>query len=70
MSEADPRLRVRQLLLSGDNIRKHREGPEAETRARERYAAALDVARSAGLDAPLVAIIEARLADSDGPRGR
>lgn len=50
MSEDEARRRVRQLLLSGDNTLKNREGDERLTRARSRYEEALAVARGAGLD--------------------
>lgn len=53
--------RVRQLLLSGDNVIKNRDNPERFERARERYVKARDIAAEAGLDASILAIIELRL---------
>ena len=50
MSEDEARRRVRQLLLSGDNTLKNRDGDERVARARSRYEEALSVARHAGLD--------------------
>lgn len=50
MSEDEARRRVRQLLLSGDNTLKNRDGDERVARARSRYEEALSVARGAGLD--------------------
>jgi hypothetical protein len=50
VSEDEARRRVRQLLLSGDNMLKNRTGDERIARARARYADALVVARDAGLD--------------------
>jgi hypothetical protein len=58
----DPASRVRQLLLSGDNIIKNRDNAERYTRARERFVAAHQIAREAGLDAAVVELIERRLA--------
>ena len=49
MSEDEARRRVRQLLLSGDNTLKNRDGDERVARARSRYEEALSVARDAGL---------------------
>ena len=62
------RARVRQLLLSGDNIIKNRDNPTRFARARERYAQARDVAAAAGLGPQVTTIIELRIAqiDSDG----
>ncbi|MEW6581512.1 MAG: hypothetical protein AB1416_01960 [Actinomycetota bacterium] len=62
MTIADPRHRVRQLLLSGDNTLKHRTGPEGVRRARRRYEEAREVAVQAGLE-EVIAIIDRRLAD-------
>lgn len=63
MTDGDPRHRVRQLLVSGDNILKNRTGPKAVARARERYERAREVAVSAGVDEGLIAIIDRRLGD-------
>jgi len=60
----DPRRRIRQLVLSGDNLIKGRSDPIAAARARERFTKALDLAQAHGLD-DLVGIIELRLADLD-----
>jgi hypothetical protein len=54
VSEDEARRRVRQLLLSGDNTLKNREGDERRARARTRYVEALAVARKAGLDDAVV----------------
>ena len=62
MTSADPRHRVRQLLLSGDNTQKHRTGPESVGRARSRYEEAREVAVQAGLE-DILPMIERRLAD-------
>ena len=59
---ADDRAReIRRLLLSGDNILKHRDGPQAVARARERFLSAATLADDLG-DESLTAIIAARLA--------
>ncbi len=58
----DPRRRIRQLVLSGDNLIKGRSDPVAAARAKERFTQARDLARAHGLD-ELVGIIELRLAD-------
>ena len=50
MSEDEARRRVRQLLLSGDNMLKNREGDARVHRARTRYEEALALARAAALD--------------------
>jgi hypothetical protein len=62
------RARVRQLLLSGDNIIKNRDSPTRFGRARERYAQAREIAAGAGLGAEVTTIIDLRIAqiDSDG----
>ena len=64
------RARVRQLLLSGDNMIKNRDNPERYGRARERYMQARDVAAAAGLEAEITTIIDRRIAqiDPDGER--
>ena len=64
--DGEARRRVRQLLLSGDNTRKNRQGPERDERARARYAEAREVATAAGLEPALIAIIDARLEDLAG----
>ncbi len=58
----DPAARVRQLLLSGDNIIKNRDNPERYGRARERYVKARAIADAAHLDPSVLAIIDLRLA--------
>jgi hypothetical protein len=62
MDPDDARNRVRQLLLSGDNMLKNRTGPERIGRARARYEEALAIAREAGL-AEAERIIGLRLAE-------
>jgi hypothetical protein len=57
----DPRRRVRQLLLSGDNTLKNRSGHDAIRRARERFETARAVAVEAGLEPSLIAFIDLRL---------
>jgi hypothetical protein len=61
MDEAEARHRVRQLLLSGDNTVKNREGAARFARARERYAQARRVAVEAGLGSSVLRIIDLRL---------
>lgn len=61
MSEQDEaRRRVRQLLLSGDNMLKNRHETSAE-RALAKFEEARAVALEAGLEEPLLRIIELRL---------
>jgi hypothetical protein len=62
------RARVRQLLLSGDNIIKNRQTPTRFARARERYAQARELAAAAGLGPEVTTIIDLRIAqiDSEG----
>ena len=62
------RARVRQLLLSGDNIIKNRDNPSRFVRARERYARARELAAAAGLGQEVTTIIDLRIAqiDADG----
>lgn len=68
MTDTDQaRRRIRQLVLSGDNLRKTRNDPVAARRARERFTEAADIARRNGFD-DLLGIIELRLADDD-PQG-
>ena len=62
----DPSARVRQLLLSGDNIIKNRDDPERFTRARDRYLRAAEIAEAAGLGGDVRGFIDARLAGLDG----
>jgi hypothetical protein len=57
----DPAARVRQLLLSGDNIIKNRDAPDRFDRARERYERAREIASSAGLGSDLIALVDRRL---------
>ncbi len=64
-SDDDPRRRIRQLILSGDNLRKTRNDPVASDRARARFTDADALARAHGFD-DLVEIIALRLADFDG----
>jgi hypothetical protein len=54
VSEDEARRRVRQLLLSGDNMLKNREGDRRLDRARTRYEEALALAREAALDDAIV----------------
>jgi len=61
-ADDDPRRRIRQLVLSGDNLTKARSDEVAAARARERYTQALALAQAHGFD-DLVAIIELRLND-------
>ena len=62
MSEDDdPQRRVRQLLLSGDNILKNRHDDVAADRARTRFDEARRVATEAGLPISLLDIIDRRL---------
>jgi len=61
MAADDPRARVRQLLLSGDNTLKNRTGPKSEARARERFERARRLAVESGLEGGLVEIIDRRL---------
>ena len=60
MGEDEARRRVRQLLLSGDNMLKNREGDERIGRARTRYEEALALARESSLDDAVV-FVERRL---------
>lgn len=62
MSDDDARHRIRQLVLSGDNLTKARNDPAAAARARERFAEARTLADGHGFD-DLVAIIDLRLGD-------
>jgi vancomycin permeability regulator SanA len=66
-TDDDPRRRIRQLLLSGDNLCKTRNDPVAAGRARERFAHAQVLAPVHGFD-DLAGIIELRLADLDTVR--
>ena len=59
--QRDPADRVRQLLLSGDNIIKNRESDDRFVRARARYEQALALARDVPLEDNVIAIIERRL---------
>ncbi len=62
MSEGDdPQRRVRQLLLSGDNMLKNRHDQEAAGRARTRFEEARRVAGEAGLPESLRELIDRRL---------
>jgi hypothetical protein len=58
----DPRHRIRQLVLSGDNLTKARNDPASAERARQRYADARELA-VAQRDDDLVRIIDLRLGD-------
>jgi hypothetical protein len=62
-SEEEVRHRVRQLLLSGDNMVKNRRGDERYRRARERYLEAREIAVRARLDTQVIAVIDRRLDD-------
>jgi hypothetical protein len=69
MSEVEEaRRRIRQLLLSGDNTLKNRDGAERVERARSRYEEALALAREAGLEDSLQLIVQRRL-DALAPAG-
>ena len=61
-ADDDPRRRIRQLVLSGDNLTKVRSDPRSAARARERFLEALAIAQAHGLD-DLAGIIELRLGD-------
>lgn len=61
-SRGDAGARVRQLLLSGDNIVKNRDTADRHDRARARYLQAREVAETAGLDPEILGFIDARLA--------
>jgi hypothetical protein len=63
--DQDARVRVRRLLLSGDNTRKNRDDEAGADRARARYEEALAVAREAGLEDEIVEIIRRRLPPQD-----
>jgi hypothetical protein len=65
--DRDPATRVRQLLLSGDNIIKNRDNPERYARARERYVKARAIAADAQLDASVLSIIDLRLTELPDP---
>jgi hypothetical protein len=65
--DRDPATRVRQLLLSGDNIIKNRDNPERYARARERYVKARVLADEANLDASVLSIIDLRLTGLPDP---
>jgi hypothetical protein len=65
MTNTDPAHRVRQLLLSGDNILKNQKRQDRAAQARTRFQEALEVATTAGLDTGVIGIIERRLADLD-----
>ena len=63
----DPAARVRQLLLSGDNLIKNRDSPERYDRARDRYVTARAIADAAHLAPSLLAIIDLRLTELADP---
>ncbi len=65
--DRDPATRVRQLLLSGDNIIKNRDNPERHSRARERYVKARAIAADARLDPSVLTIIDLRLTELPDP---
>ena len=65
----DPRERIRQLLLSGDNVIKNRTEPTRRERARERYLRAREIAVTEQLDPRLIALIDARLLNLAGVSG-
>jgi hypothetical protein len=56
----DPREKIQKLLVTGDNRLK--QGVSAE-KVRETYEQALTVAREAGLEGTIRALVEVRLAD-------
>ena len=58
----DPRERVRELLVQGDNRLKHGGDPGAAQRARDSWERALAVAAEAGLEEQVRPLVEARLA--------
>jgi hypothetical protein len=64
LSDDDARHRIRQLVLSGDNLTKARNDPAAAARARERFTDARALATTHGFD-DLVGIIDLRLGDLD-----
>ncbi len=70
LSDDDARHRIRQLVLSGDNLTKARHDPVSVARARERLTDARALASARGFD-DLVGIIDLRLGDltpGDGAR--
>jgi hypothetical protein len=70
MSEDDdPQRRVRQLLLSGDNMLKNRHHDAAADRARTRFEEARRVASEAGLPESLLELIDRRLEALDQRAG-
>jgi hypothetical protein len=68
-SDDEVRHRVRQLLLSGDNVMKNRRGDERYRRARERYLEAREIAVAAGLETQVIALIDRRLDDLEEADG-
>jgi hypothetical protein len=68
LSDDDARHRIRQLVLSGDNLTKARNDPAAAARARERFVDARTLAAAHGFD-ELVAIIDLRLGDPTSGEG-
>ena len=70
MSEDDdPQRRVRQLLLSGDNMLKNRHHDAAADRARTRFEEARRVASEAGLPESVLELIDRRLEALDQRAG-
>ena len=70
MSEDDdPQRRVRQLLLSGDNMLKNRHYEAAAGRARTRFEEARRVASEAGLPESVLELIDRRLEALDQRAG-
>ena len=70
LSDDDARHRIRQLVLSSDNLTKSRSDPAAAARARERLTDARALAARHGFD-DLVGIIDLRLGNpgsGDGAR--
>lgn len=65
--DRDPAARVRQLLLSGDNIIKNRDNPERYARARERYVKARAIADDANLGPSVLSVIDLRLTELPDP---
>jgi hypothetical protein len=60
MGGEDARARIQKLLVTGDNRLKQGVRPE---KVRENYLEALEVAREAGLEGQVGALVELRLAD-------
>lgn len=59
--DTDPAAKVRQLLLSGDNLIKNRDSPERFDRARTRYTEARELAVAQNLEPLIIEIIDRRI---------